>query len=195
MNIILIRHGEVDIERNKLLDFSQYQDWEKQYDRANIIVDQKSCSKQLAHISHLLEQNYVLLSSCLVRSIQTAENMFHAKPQSSQMFNEAYKSIGRLPALTLKLKLKAKYWSFIYRMLWLCHINLTATESRKEFLLRVSNAATRLIECAELHHTVILVGHYWLNKSVACQLKRRGWTLQQAHQAESHWGIQCYCRP
>jgi len=164
--IILLRHGEVDIQNYKKIPASQFGKWVNEYNNSNI----KSEFKSKNEIKILFNEADALICSNLKRSIQSVE-IFNKIPfEINELFNEA-----ELPYLNLNLlKLNPKVWLIIFRILWFFGYSKNC-ESFKMTKQRAKIATKNLIKFSKQNKTLILVGHGIMNKLIQKELILLNW--------------------
>ncbi len=159
--IILLRHGEVDIDTNKNISASQFKEWITKYNNANIKVEFSSKKE----VENILNEADILVSSSLKRAVQSMELFDKTAFEVNTVFDEA-----ELPCANWSLlKLKPKSWLIIFRILWFFGYS-TNSESYKMFKSRVRRATKRLIDLSKEHKTVILIGHGVINNFIRKEL-------------------------
>ncbi len=95
---------------------------------------------------------------------------------------------AELPKIQLPIfKLTPHVWSMIFRVFWFAGISYKA-ESIEEFKLRVSLAAKKLIQLAQNHDSVLLIGHGIINRFLAKELIAKGWLGEEAPNGNKYWG-------
>jgi len=177
--IILLRHGEVDIENYKNLSANQFGEWIVEYNNSNI----KSEFQTKNEVKDLLNKADILICSNLKRSIQSIEIFDKIPFETNNVFNEA-----QLPFSNWKLlKLNPKIWLIIFRLLWIFGYSQNS-ESFKETKQRAKDATEKLIELSKQNKTVILVGHGIINKLIQKELVALKWTESKKLQ-NKNW---CY---
>ena len=159
--IILLRHGEVDIQNYKNMSSIEFGEWIIEYNNADI----KSDFLQKNDIKKLLNETDILICSTLRRSLLSLE-IFKKMPfECNALFNEA-----EIPYSSFSfLRLKSKYWLIIYRILWFLGYAKNV-ESYKKTKIRAKEAAEHLIKLSKNNESVILVGHGIMNKFIQKEL-------------------------
>ncbi len=177
--IILLRHGEVDIENYKNISANQFGKWVTAYNNSNIKPEFQSKDE----VKKLLEKADVLICSNLKRSVQSLEVFDKIPFETNDIFNEA-----QLPFSNWKLlKLNPKIWLIIFRLLWFFGYSRNS-ESFKEAKQRAKSAAERLVELSKQNKTVILVGHGIINKLIQKELVALKW-IESKKLQNKNW---CY---
>lgn len=177
--IILMRHGKVDIDYTKKITAKALQQWVCTYDHASLVntSNPKEDVKTLAHRAD------VVLTSALRRAKDSAEVLCVEVDEESFLFNEAAIPEANVPLL----KLKPKTWLMILRILLLLGIGKRDT-SLKASKQQAKGAAKKLLEYSKEHGTVFLVGHGGMNWLIHKVLLTEGWKLSE-RPSYKHWGI------
>lgn len=167
MKIILLRHGEPDIDTRLMVTPREYGDWLRVFNRASIKDTQLPCED----LKELVQQCDFVVCSDLARSINSAgalgvENVDIA----DGLFREF-----EVPYLQWSLpKLSASSWTVLFRLMWLAGYSTNA-ESFREAKQRAVLCMDRLEEYARQHGTVLFVGHGSLLWYLARLLRKNGW--------------------
>lgn len=66
-------------------------------------------------------------------------------------------------------------WIVLVRVLWVLGFSRNG-ESLRNAKKRANHAAARLVELAEEHQQILLVGHGFINYFIAKELRKRGWS-------------------
>ena len=159
--IILLRHGEVDIQNYKNMSSIEFGEWIIEYNNSDI----KSDFLQKNDIKKLLNETDILICSTLRRSLLSLETLKKIPFESNALFNEAEIPYSR----SNFLRLKAIHWLVIYRILWFLGYSKNA-ESYKQTKIRAKEATGYLIKLSENNESVILVGHGIMNKLIQKEL-------------------------
>jgi hypothetical protein len=83
-------------------------------------------------------------------------------------------------------------WVVVLRILWLLGFSRNG-ESLLDARRRAKLAAERLVELAEKHQNVLLVGHGFINHFIAKELQKSGW-LGPSKPGKGFWGYGIYQR-
>uniref|UniRef100_UPI0032180ACF phosphoglycerate mutase family protein n=1 Tax=uncultured Draconibacterium sp. TaxID=1573823 RepID=UPI0032180ACF len=170
--IILIRHAEVQLDSDGWMGAKKAAEFRKEYDTAPIIrFDPESILAKLP--KRITDTIYV---SGLPRSIATGLYLFgdSANIVSMNILNEFEMHIIWLPVY-----LPYKGWTFLSRSLWLLGNESPGTESYRETKKRIQKVCAFIEKKASRNNQVILVTHGFLNRNIAKELKRRGWSRIQ----------------
>ncbi len=165
-NIILLRHGKVDIKDYKNISANQFGRWIIEYNNSDI----KSEFSSKNEIKNLLNEANILICSGLKRSIQSVEIFDKIPFETNDIFNEA-----ELPHSNWNLlKLHPKVWLIFFRILWFFGYSQNC-ESYKETKQRAKEATKKLIELSKQNQTIILIGHGIMNKLIQKELILQQW--------------------
>ena len=177
--IILLRHGEVEIENYKYISANQFGKWIVKYNNADI----KSLISSKDEMKDLLNSADILICSNLKRSVQSVEIFDKTPFKTDDIFNEA-----ELPYSNWNLlKLNPKVWLIFFRILWLFGYSKNS-ESYKEAKQRAKSATEKLIALSSQDKTVILVGHGVMNKLIQKELVALQW-IESKKLQNKNW---CY---
>jgi broad specificity phosphatase PhoE len=177
--IILLRHGEVEIENSKYISASQFGQWIVKYNNADI----KSEFSSKDEIKDLLNSTDILICSNLKRSSQSLEVFEKIPLEKNDIFNEA-----ELPYSNWNLlKLNPQIWLIFFRILWLLGYS-NNSESYKDAKQRAKSATEKLIELSTQNKTIILIGHGIMNKLIQKELVALKW-IESKKLQNKNW---CY---
>jgi broad specificity phosphatase PhoE len=153
VRITLLRHGRPDFEWQRSVKGSEFRSLEGEYDSADVVGNPPEDSLNLA-----LHHKCVVCSD-LPRSIQSAKALgVDSIHYSSAIFREM-----NLPYFdNVPIKLPLKYWVVLLRSLWFFGFSKN-TESITIAKTRAKTASEKLMELADEHQSVLLVGHGFLN--------------------------------
>jgi broad specificity phosphatase PhoE len=183
MKITLLRHGKPDFNVAKRMTGKEMKNASQGYDAAEIVSDSipPSLSMDMAHHAK------VIVCSHLLRSRQSAQKLTQKKiAVSDVLFGEA-----DLPYLNIAYpKLSMTTWAVLLRVLWILGYAKNA-ESITSTRQRAGQAAARLIETAQQHQHVLLVGHAIFNYFIAKELKKQGW-IASKKSPKKHWEYTTY---
>ena len=165
MNIILLRHGVVDIKEDKPLDSQEFKKWVLEYDSCSIKNEDYIKPDIFA-----LPQ-YIVCSS-LKRTKETIEMFGEKVAYSDALFNEA-----KIPTPEWRgLRLKPKVWLVMLRITWLFGYTKNC-ESYDQARQRAKKATIKLIELAQKHDNILLCGHGVFNRLIRKELLVENWKL------------------
>ncbi len=175
--IILLRHGEVDIKNDNNVSSNEFAKWIIDYNNADI----KSDFLQKNDIQNVLNKTDILICSTLKRSLQSLEVFEKIPFESNALFNEA-----EIPYSTANfLRLKVRYWLIIYRILWFLGYEKNA-QSYQKTKLRAKDAASHLIELSKNNERIVLIGHGIMNKLIQKELLLNKY-LERKKTKNRHW--------
>ncbi len=153
----------------------------KAYDSAGVIRSPSEESKKLAN------QHKVVVCSDLPRSLQSAKAIGVTKIHlSDPIFREMNIPYFDNVSITLPIKL----WVAILRGLWFLGFSKN-TESISEAKQRAKLASEKLMDLATKHHSVLLVGHGFLNHYIAKELLANNW-LGSSSPGKKYWEFGTY---
>lgn len=180
MKISLIRHGRSKCIDNYRITCKEFSAWVEKYDY-NGVFEENSYPKET--IEKIAAANIVFTSD-LKRAIESA-NILNRRVEiiSLPVFRET-----ELPAPFAKifgLKLNPKMWAVIFRCLWFIGYSKDC-ESFSYAKKRAEKAAKILVEYAQEHQSVALVGHAFINMLIGKELRKMGWKGKRKTSAK-HW--------
>jgi broad specificity phosphatase PhoE len=136
-----------------------------------------------------LQGNHLIVCSHLVRSVESAQALGFSKIHvKDPLFCETAMPHFRSGCVSLPVSV----WIVVLRILWLFGFSRNG-ESLINARMRARQAAARLVELAEEHHKVLLVGHGFINHFIAKELKKSGW-LGPPKPGNGFWGYGVYER-
>jgi len=164
--IILLRHGEVDIDNNRKISAYQFKDWINQYNNSNI----KHKIPEKDEVKSVLDKADIILASGLKRSSQSIEIFKKTAYKKENIFNEA-----QIPYTDwTTIRLTPKLWLIIFRTLWFFGYSKNS-KSFKETKTLANKAAIRLITLTNQNNYIVLVGHGIMNRLISKVLIKHGW--------------------
>lgn len=172
MKIVLMRHGQPDVDRRARLNAAQFGDWVKAYDVAGI--DTASRPSQAA--IDLAAECAITVCSNLARSQESARLLGARRiVAADRLFREMEMphAAWRFPRIGLSL------WLVFFRLAWLMGY-AGDIESFKAARRRAHTCAERLAAMAASDGGVLFVGHGSLNWFIARRLKKMGWQSSDA---------------
>lgn len=167
--IILIRHGEPDLEKSGWKNRKQAEAFFRAYDSVGI---RKFAG--LPFESESLPADTVWHSN-MPRAKHTAELLFGNT--AVLMESEAFREFGRKVVPFINLKFPLKFWTITSRFCWLLGGNDAGIETFKEAKQRAKQNVGFLEGRALQHKNVVLVAHGLHNRFVAKYLRESGWRL------------------
>ncbi len=162
--IILVRHGEPDVKKVKMINGLEIEGFLDSYNKANI----KDGSKPPQHLLTLAQSCEVVVCSNLNRSLSSCKALGIMPHESNEIFQEA-----NPPYIKTKLlKLSPKSWLIISRAFW-----LVGYSKYGESLAQTKKRAFQSAQILKNHSKtgdVMLVGHALLNIFIATFLRKNG---------------------
>ncbi len=167
MKIILLRHGKPDFQIPKYIASKEIENAIWHYDQAGIAVDSLPPPSSI----DIANSAKVIVCSHLLRSLHSAQKLSEQPVYlSDKLFSEAH-----LPSSNITFpKLPPMAWFTIFRILWLFGYAKKG-ESIAITRQRAKKATEKLIEIAQQHQQVLLVGHGVFNQLIARELQKLGW--------------------
>ena len=181
--IVLARHGPVSASLRTRIAGRQFAEFVNELQASGIV----STATPSPESSSLAQASAILVTSDLLRSVQSAQLLAPNKPTlSDSVFREA-----QVPTtFRSSVLLRRSTWIVMARVLWLCR-SWPGVESRFAARERASDAARRLEQLADQQGSVFLVGHGYFNLLIARELRGRGWDGPR-HPATRNWGTSTY---
>ncbi|MGJ8528437.1 histidine phosphatase family protein [Maritalea sp.] len=187
MKIILMRHGrpEIDLDalRFRWVTANEFGQVIRAYETGDLAEDStppnlavNSANAVNAHFCSDLER---AKTSCKRLGLDQNVSIDPMFSEAGMPFTEG--RILRLPILM---------WSILFRLGWLFGFHANAMPFR-EIKLRAAQAVDLLIEAAEQHQDILLVGHGIFNRLIGSELDKRHWTLIAAN-GEGYWSQTVY---
>jgi len=167
--IILIRHGEPDLNKKGWRNREEAIQFMQEYDSAIVFsFSKKPINPESVSID-------TIFHSTLPRAKNTAQRAFadSKKLAGSTDFIEFERKAMKWP----NMKMPTKFWTTGSRILWLMGLNDKNIESFREAKGRAKSNAEILTLKARQDGMVILVAHGLHNKYVKKYLKKLGWKL------------------
>ena len=169
MKIILIRHAEVDIDKNSFAYAFELKEWIEVYDHAEIKRDFVSKSE----IADILNRSDAIVCSTLKRSYDSVALYGKEPHEQDELFNEA-----GLPYANWRwVKLPLSVWALVFRLMWLFGYDKNG-ESLHDAKLRAKAGAKKLMALSENGKRVTLLGHGLMNRLIGKELLKQGWKAQ-----------------
>lgn len=167
MQVVLMRHGEPDIDKRLRLNALQFGAWIEKYNAAG--VDTLSRPPQAA--IEKARQCAFTVCSHLPRSVESAKTLgIERSSLSDPLFREM-----EMPHAAWRFpKLPVLAWSVLFRLAWIFGYS-AGVESLQSAKERARHCAEHLAHLASTHGTVLFVGHGSLNWFIARHLKSMGW--------------------
>jgi len=183
MQIILLRHGKPEFELKGSARGKDLGGIAKSYDLSGVVGHPPKET-----IEAIKGEKYVVCSH-LVRSVDSAKALGCFEVHvSDSLFSETaipYFSSG-------SIHLPISVWIVVLRLMWIFGFSRNG-ESMINARKRAKQAATKLVELAEEHQNVLLVGHGFINLFIAKELRKIGWH-GPAKPGRGYWGYGSYVR-
>ncbi|SRR6056297_1162873 len=165
--VVLIRHGEPDLEHDGWRTREEAMRYIQRYDSAGVKpFDTKPVCTQNLDIDQVYHSN-------LERSRHTAHLIFEDEVEyvEKPLFRELERQI--IPFFDIKMP--GEFWSTISRIFWFFGANDDEVETAREAENRVIRGAELLASEANEEGLVILVSHGLLNEFLVRQFEKQGW--------------------
>lgn len=166
LQIILIRHGNPEINKNGWFSYKAAKNYIQEYDIVGI--------EDFEKLPVILEsyENVRIYSSALFRAYDTALKIFgdDCVINKDSTFIEFQREITPLPLI-----LPIKGWTGISRFFWMIGLHSADIPSFRSEKSRAEQDAEFLEKATLENKKVVLVGHGFLNKYIVRYLKKRGW--------------------
>jgi len=186
MQIILVRHGRPAHSATPWSTPVGMKTWVERYNAANIAAGE--CPERLVQLAGSVG---VVLCSSLLRCVESRSCLScECSQEPDPLFAEAH-----LPYPDWSLPLMpSRIWRVAFRAAWFYGF-ANHTEHVGESGRRASAAGDKLIQLAEAHDSVLLVGHRIMNMLIAKQLLRRGWRGPAFPLLAKYWDASHYHKP
>lgn len=187
MEISLIRHGKSQLIENDKIIFAEFKKWVEKYDFNGVFEETIYPKVTIEKVATAK----VVVTSDLKRSIISASLLKpKTKTISDPLFRETELPTLANPTILFNVKLKPNNWAVILRLLWFSGYSIEC-ESFSKAKLRAKKASQQLIEYANEHESVVLVGHGFFNMLIAKELQKMGWKGKRKAGAK-HWNCTTY---
>ncbi len=124
-----------------------------------------------------------VVCSHLKRSIESAKALgYHDIDISDPLFCESAIPHFRGGSIPMPIGI----WVVFLRLIWMFGFSRNG-ESLIKARSRAREAALRLVQFAEAHQNVVLIGHGFINHFIAKELRRIGW-LRTSRPGKGYWG-------
>jgi len=177
MEIILIRHGKPTGAINPKLSATGFENWVSNYNLSEI----EAGSFPPKELGGSLNSHFIVGSN-LLRSIDSACLCVNKEPDLK------LKELREMdiPSHKLPFEFKAYTWLIINRILWLLGFS-GKVESFKAAKIRAKLSAEKLQELATQHGKVAVFGHGLMNKYIAKELSKLGWS--STSKGKQYWSV------
>lgn len=166
LQIILIRHGNPEINKNGWFSYKEARNYIKAYDTVGV--------RPIVKLPLTLAPNeeVKIFSSSLYRAYDTAIKVFgdNSAINVDSTFIEFQREITPLPLI-----MPIKGWMGLSRFFWMIGLHSSDIPSFRSEKSRAVMDAELLEKAAIDNPKVILVGHGFLNKYIVRNLKKKGW--------------------
>ncbi|USK31545.1 histidine phosphatase family protein (plasmid) [Bacillus sp. CMF21] len=185
MEISLIRHGKSQCTENNRITCKEFEGWVKEYDYNGVFEENSYPSETLNKIT----KANIIITSDLKRAVDSAKLLNpNIKAISVPLFRET--ELPNPLTKLRKIKLDPSIWALILRCLWFCGYS-RGCESLSEAKDRAKSASKILVEYAQEHTSVVLVGHGFFNMFIAKELQKKGWKGKRKSNSK-HWNCTTY---
>jgi broad specificity phosphatase PhoE len=185
VEISLIRHGKSKGAENNRITCSEFKAWVEKYDSNGVLEENSYPLETLKKI----ETANMVITSDLKRSVESAKLL---APKIKTISDPLFREVELPIPLTIywDIKLNPNIWAVILRCLWFCGYSREC-ESFSNAKERAKKSSELIVEYAQEHTSVVLVGHGFLNRMIAKELQKKGWSGKR--QASSkHWNCTTY---
>lgn len=164
--IVLIRHGEPDLNKKGWRNREEARQFMKDYDSVGV--------RAFAVLPLCLETVHAdsIHHSPVPRAAHTAQLAFKGFPLKGDI---RFREFERKTMNFWNIKMPLKFWTGGSRVLWMLGMNKKGIESFRESKSRAFDNATFLVSESESNEIVILVAHGLHNKFVKKYLRKMGW--------------------
>jgi broad specificity phosphatase PhoE len=176
MEIVLIRHGKPTGAINPKLSAAGFENWVSNYNLSKI----EAGSLPPKELGGSLSSHFIVGSN-LPRSIDSACLCVNKEPDLK------LKELREMdiPSHKFPFEFKAYTWLIINRILWLLGFS-GKVESFKAAKVRARSSAEKLHELATQHGKIAVFGHGLMNKYMAKELNKLGWS--STSKGKKYWG-------
>lgn len=182
--IVLARHGKPKGDRKIRVTWREYIEWWSQYDRNGLMDGQNPPAGLVA----LAAEADVILSSTLLRAVETAQAVAAGKPVTPDpIFIEA-----PLPPPPIPGRRKPRRWGVYARVSWWLGRSVGG-ETRAQAEARAEAAAAALQARALRGENVLLCAHGWFNRMMRPVLLAWGWRCVYDG-GDKYWAYRKYIR-
>ena len=166
MEIILLRHGKPNFEYSRKISANELGHLVKLYNAAGT----KSIPPE--QTKRRVRECKITVCSNLPRSLESAKALGITDIHfSAPLFSE----VGLPYANWSGIKLSLENWAILFRVMWLFGYS-TNGETIRNTKQRAEIASSFLIKQAKQHQSVLLIGHGFINRFIASELLKQGWS-------------------
>lgn len=187
MKIILLRHGRVDHPPLGFLNAREFARWVDAYNEAGLHPDSLPTETAVQAARGVGQ----VVCSSLPRSRESAKALGVSPVLAHGVFNEAGLPVASRHFLRF-IHLPVQVWAVLFRLMWLAGYSKNS-ESLAEAKHRGLSAVKQLEQVAQLHDSVLFVGHGVYNQILARALIKRGWRGPKSP-GRRHWDFSEYHR-
>ena len=183
--LIIVRHGEPALSRDKRLNWRGFKYWWMLYDEGGLKQGQEAPKI----IKRLAKQSDLIISSTLRRAIETANLAKKGAPDKlSDLLVEA-----PLPPPNLGyFRFTPRVWGVLARISWLLGFS-GGGESFRQARKRADKAAELLSQEAKGGKFIMVTAHGWFNRMIRRGLYKRGFVCTEDH-GDLHWSYRRFER-
>lgn len=183
MRITLLRHGKPAFELKGIVRGKDLGEIARSYDLSGIV------GAPPKETVAAIQGGHFVVCSHLARSVESAKALgcpeVHVR---DPLFRET--AIPHFGGGSIPLPIGV--WIVVLRLMWLFGFSRNG-ESLENARKRARKAAAKLVELAEAHQNVLLVGHGFMNHFIAKELRKGGW-LGPSKPGRGYWGYGSYER-
>jgi broad specificity phosphatase PhoE len=168
VEVVILRHGKVNYPPIKMISARDFTKWVEAYN-SNELDRSLQPTEEAFNIANRAR---AVVCSDLPRSIESAE---YLGIKDITVIDSHFQEAG-LPVGPWKYpKLSVRVWAIFFRLSWLFGYS-NGSESLSEAKKRAKKSTEKLIQMAEEHKIVLFVGHGIINRLIAKELRRLGWS-------------------
>lgn len=176
--IIIARHGKPALSRKVKLNWREYREWWKEYDKGGLQSEQKIPKR----LSDWVSKADIVISSSLRRAVESAELASGRAPD--YIYEELIEAALPSPKLG-PLKIRPKSWGTWSRIVWYWGWP-DGMESHGAARVRANAMCDVLAEHAKDGKIIYVSGHGWFNRMLKGSLMKRGWKCKSQN-GDLHW--------
>lgn len=157
--------------------------WVERYNAANVVGHERpEALKRLAASAD------IVVCSSLLRCVESRGHLHcECSSEPDPLFREAHLPY---PGWSFPL-MPSRFWRLAFRAAWFLGF-ASNTEPVSDSRRRANAAADKLVELAETHGSVLLMGHKIMNALIATELRRRGWQGPALPLLSGYWHPSSY---
>lgn len=187
MKIILVRHGRPEIDLTALdkdwVTANEFGQVVSAYQQSDLADDEQPP----ADVVQVATTCQVFVSSTLQRAVSSCEALGVSKvSHADPVFDEA-----SMPFANWKfVRLPIGVWSVLFRIGWMMGFHQNA-ERVRDIGNRAHKAAQSLVDQAQQHGDVMLIGHGIINRMIANHLANNHWRMMSSN-GDDYWSFTVY---